>query len=186
MPEPNSPTEPTRMTETVRELQAIFDDQARFDEAVDQLKIHGFDRAELSIPDATPHAAGATPEGGARNPDTPVDRQQIRTLAGSTAGITAAMIGAGVTIATGGAAALAAGVAIAAGAVAGGATHAATAVGTDVEHTTRDADASRASLVLSVTVRDAGQERLASETLRKAGALRVETVNRTDATIPRT
>ena len=178
------PSVPTTLAADVHEIQAIFGEQDRFDEAMDRLRMAGFDRAALNVPAATPHAGAATPEAGAANPDTPIDRQQIRTLAGSTAGVTAAMIGAGVTVATGGAAALAAGIAVAAGALVGGATHAATAVGTSNETEARDAKADRGTLVLAVVVRDEAEAARATETLHACGALRVETVTRTGATVP--
>ena len=184
MSEDITPSAPTRLAGQAREIQAIFGDQARFDEAMDNLRMSGFDRAALSVPDATPHPAQATPEGAASNPDTPVDRQQLRTLAGSTAGVTAAMIGAGVTVATGGAAALAAGVAVAAGALVGGATHAATAAGTGTEAAVRDEKAERGTLVLAVLVRNDDEAARATETLHASGAIRVEPVSRTDATVP--
>lgn len=185
MVDDTAPAAQTSLGSSIREIQAVFDDQARLDDAIDRLRLAGFDRAELGLPAPTLHPSDATPEGSAANPDTPVDRQQVRTLAGSAAGITAAMIGAGVTIGTGGAAALAAGVAVAAGALAGGATHAATAAGTEVETATRAARANAGTLVLAVTVRDSSQEQLAADTLRAAGAVRVEPVSRADATVPR-
>ena len=185
MSEDITPSVPTTLAGQTREIQAIFADQARFDEAMDRLRMSGFDRAALSVPAATPHPADATPEAGADNSNTPIDRQQIRTLAGSTAGVTAAMIGAGVTVATGGAAALAAGVAIAAGALVGGATHAATAAGTATETDRRDDSAARGTLVLAVLVRDDTEAARATETLHACGAIRVEPVTRTDATVPK-
>ena len=184
MPSDTAPSVPTSLAGERREIQAVFDDQAKFDEALDQLRLAGFDRADLSIPTALPHPGEATPEQGAANPDTPIDRQQARTLAGSTAGVIAAMVGAGVVVGTGGAAAVAAGVAVAAGAAIGGATHAATAGGTGMAREARETAAGERTLVLAVTARDDAQAARATETLRASGAIRVEPVSRSDGTIP--
>ena len=174
----------TRM-DAVHEVQAIFPTRSSLDEALDALRMRGFDRHDLSLPDAAPRAAEATPEQGADTPTTETDRQQARVLGGSTAGVVAALGGAMVTVATGGAAAAAPGVAAAAGAVTGGVTHAALAAGGEAEKAEREAAAQSGELVLAVAVRDAERERVAVETLREVGATRIETVERQSGVVER-
>ena len=161
-----------------REVQAVFSTQASLDEAMDALRMRGFDRAELSLPAASPRRADATPEGGAANATTEIDRQQARTLGGSTAGVVAALGGAVITGATGGAAAVAVGVAAAAGLAAGGATHAALAGGGETIKADRDDAADKGELVLAVAVRSDERESVALEVLRQCGAIRAEAVRR--------
>ena len=48
--------------------------------AVEQLALSGFDRADLSLPDVVPPADRATPEAGAKPADTEEDARQARTL----------------------------------------------------------------------------------------------------------
>ena len=166
-----------------REVQAIFATQAQLDEAMDALRLRGFDRADLSLPTAAPRHADATPEAGAGNATTEIDRQQARTLGGSTAGVVAALGGAVITVATGGVAAAAIGVAAVAGLAAGGATHAALAGGGETVKADRDEAASKGELVLAVAVRDAEREAVALDVLRQSGATRAEAVERSASVI---
>ncbi len=178
------PTDATRQTlGATREVQAVFPNRAALDEAMDGLRLRGFDRADLSLPAATPGATEATPEQGAGNAMTETDRQQARTLGGSTAGVVAALGGAVITVATGGAALAAVGVAAAAGLAAGGATHAALAGGGEAVKADRDEAAEKGELVLSVATRDAEREAVAHDVLKSSGAVRTKTVERRAATI---
>ena len=49
-------------------------------DAVARLEMSGFDRADLSLPEAMPPAERATPEAGAKPVDTEEDARQTRTL----------------------------------------------------------------------------------------------------------
>ena len=86
----------------------------------------------------------------------------------------AALAAAGITIATGGAAAPAFGAALGAGAAAGGATYAVTRHLDDEEQQDRDAKAAGGQLLLSVRVLDAARRSEAEGILRDAGALEVQ------------
>ncbi len=166
---------PPRQTLAVaREVRAILPTQTALDEAMDALRLRGFDRADLSLPQAA--GAASTTQAGASNTTTEIDRQQARTLGGSTAGVVAALGGAVITVATGGAAAVAVGVAAAAGLAAGGATHAALAGGGEDIKTNRDSAADKGELVLAVAIRDPEREQAAHEVLAQAGATHIATV----------
>ncbi len=167
---------PPRQTLAVaREVRAVLPTQAALNEAMDALRLRGFDRADLSLPQAAAGASSIT-EAGASNTTTEIDRQQARTLGGSTAGVVAALGGAVITVATGGAAAVAVGIAAAAGLAAGGATHAALAGGGEDVKADRDIAADKGELVLAVAVRDLEREQAAHEVLAHAGATHIATV----------
>ena len=174
---------PRTNVDSAREVQAIFPTQAALDEAMDTLRLHGFDRHDLSLPHASPHPSEATPEQGAATPMTETDRQQARTLGGSTAGVVAALGGAAIVVATGGVALAAVGVAAVAGLATGGAAHAALAAGGEAQKADRDVAADRGELVLAVAVRDAEREKVAIAALLAAGATRTETVERQSSVI---
>jgi hypothetical protein len=180
---PEASSAPPSTLGVAREVQAIFATQDQLDEAMDALRLRGFDRADLSLPTAAPRHADATPELGAGNATTEIDRQQARTLGGSTAGVVAALGGAVLTVATGGVAAAAVGVAAVAGLAVGGATHAALAGGGETVKADRDEAADKGELVLAVAVRDAERESVALEVLRQSGASRAEAVERSAAVI---
>ena len=166
---------PPRQTLAIaREVRAVLPTRAALDEAMDALRLRGFDRADLSLPQTA--GASSTTPAGTSNTTTEIDRQQARTLGGSTAGVVAALGGAVITVATGGAAAVAVGVAAAAGLAAGGATHAALTGGGETVKDDRDAAADKGELVLAVAVRDPEREQAAHETLAHAGATQIATV----------
>jgi hypothetical protein len=73
----------------LHEVRATFDDPDAMQEAVARLEMSGFDRADLSLPEAVPPAERATPEAGARPVDTEEDARQTRTL--NTGGAAAAV-----------------------------------------------------------------------------------------------
>ncbi len=100
----------------ILEAQAVFPSDAALQEAISQLDVAGYDRADLSLPHVVTPAAQATPEQGAENPDSDEDNRQMRTLHASGAGSAAALLAAGVVIGSGGAAAPAVAAAVGAGA----------------------------------------------------------------------
>ena len=89
----------------LHEVRATFDDPDAMQEAVARLEMSGFDRADLSLPEAMPPAERATPEAGAKPVDTEEDARQTRTLHTGGAAAAVGMAAAGVVIASGGAAA---------------------------------------------------------------------------------
>ncbi len=172
-----------RINDTIQEVQGIFPNDASLQDAIGRLTRAGFDRAALSLPAARPSYEDATPSYGAENPNTEDDTRQSRTLQSSMAAAAGAMIGAGVTVATGGAAALAAAAALGLGAAAGGAAHAAHLVGDSAQSQGRDEAAAEGTLVLSAAAHTADSVEKAREGMQAAGALRVETVQRTAGAI---
>jgi hypothetical protein len=156
--------------DTVHEVRAIFASDAALQDAIDRLTRVGFDRADLSLPDAHPMMAQATPEQGAADPDTDEDNRQIRTMQTSMAGGTGALVAAGVVVMTGGAALPALAAAAVAGLGVGGLVSAANTAGVHAQHNARESAAGRGELVLSVRVSDEGDRARAEQAMREAGA----------------
>lgn len=150
-----------------------FDDSDRMTEAMDRLEMAGFARGDLSLPEASPPVERNTPEAGAKPPDKDDDAQVARTLHTSGVASVVALLAAGITVGTGGAAAPAFAAALGAGALAGGATFAATKVADDQEQQDRDAKAAAGELLLAVRTPDAVKRAEAEQILRAAGALEV-------------
>jgi hypothetical protein len=105
----------------LHEVRATFRDPEAMQNAVSQLEMSGFDRADLSLPEVLPPAERATPESGATEVDTEEDARQTRTLHTSGAAAVVGLAAAGIVVATGGAAAPAVAAAVAGGGLAGGA-----------------------------------------------------------------
>jgi hypothetical protein len=135
--------------------------------AIDTLELAGFDRADLNLP--APDEAATTPETRARPAATDEDARQVRTVHTSTGAAMAAMAGAGITLATGGAAAPAVVAALAAGGVVGGGIFAVSSMANHAEQSVRDAHADRGILVLSVRAPDPVRQQEAEAILRAAG-----------------
>ena len=109
----------------LHEVRATFDDPDAMQDAVARLEMSGFDRADLSLPEAMPPAERATPEAGAKAVDTEEDARQTRTLHTGGAAAAVGMAAAGVVIASGGAAAPAVAAAVVGAGAAGGIAYAA-------------------------------------------------------------
>lgn len=173
--------EAPRRAGTAFEVQGLYATDAAMQEAVAQLTLAGFDRAELSLPIAQLDPAHATAETSAEVPTTLIDVQQTRTMATSMAGTIGAFAAAGAIIATGGAAA----VAIAgAAAIGGGAAALVHTVGDGIaanEQHRLDDRAAAGELVLSVRTFTADKRDIAMRVLRDCGATRVGDVARTTA-----
>src|SRR5258707_3641917 len=104
--------------ETIREAVAAFDDPGALQAAVSDLQSHGFDRADISViapEDLEGHVAGRAGDVRDAEDDPGVERaavvsdtdvRQGRVLGTSLASVLAAFAAAGLTVATGGAAAL--------------------------------------------------------------------------------
>lgn len=168
---------------TVQEVQGIFSSDEALQDAIARLTQAGFDRADLSLPEARPASQTATPDQGASLPTTDTDVRQVRTMATSMAGTVGAFAAAGAVIATGGLAAVAIG---AAAAVGGGAALLANSVGNaadNVQHEGREQSAARGELVLSVRAIDAARQASAVDMMRASGATEVTALERTNADV---
>lgn len=154
----------------LHEVRGTFNSAEQMQAAIQQLSVSGFDRADLSVPEAAPPAARSTPESGALEADTEDDARQARTMHTSTAATMAALAAAGVTVATGGAAAPAVAAAVAAGAAVGGATYAVSSAANQQEQTELDTRAALGSLILAVRAPTATKRSTAEGILRGAGA----------------
>ena len=175
----SSPT----LNEAIQEVQGVFPSDAAMQDGVGRLTRSGFDRAAISLPDVSAHPADATPSAGAQNPDTEDDTRQSRTLQSSMAATAAGMIGAGVTIATGGAALVAAAAAAGLGVAAGGAVSAAHTAIDSSQSKQRDAAAAAGQLILTVSASDPDAVMKATMAMQAAGATEVKTVTRTGGTV---
>jgi hypothetical protein len=158
----------------LHEVRATFHDPGQMQAAVAQLELSGFDRADLSLPEATPSAAQDTPEAGAKPVDTEEDARQARTLHTSGAASLAGMAAAGVVIATGGAAAPAVAAAVAGAGLAGGLAYGLSSAANREEQVDREQRAATGGLILSVHTANAAKRAEAAEILRKAGGTSVE------------
>ena len=152
---------------------ALLPTSAVLNEAIKQLETAGFDRADLSLPEIDPPPERATPEAGAKEPDTGVEAQQSRLLHSGVGGAIGAMMAATATAATGGAAAAIAGAAIGGGLVVGGIAHVISRGASEEEQEDRDRKAAAGKLVLSVRAPTAERQARAAEVLRAVGATRL-------------
>jgi hypothetical protein len=171
------------INDTIQEVQGIFPNDAALQDAIGRLTRAGFDRAALSLPAANPAPAEATPAAGAANPNTEDDTRQSRTLHTSMAASVGAMVGAGVTVATGGAALAAAAAAVGLGALAGGGVSAAHMAADANQAEGRNAAASLGQLVLSAATPDEDAIQRARAAMQEAGASRVEAVARSSGSL---
>jgi outer membrane lipoprotein SlyB len=162
--------EPGPAIGTLQEVRGTFSNSEQMQEAIQQLSASGFDRADLAVPEAGAPITRSTPESGALPADTEDDARQARTLHTSTAAAIAALAGAGVTVATGGAAAPAVAAALAAGAAAGGATYAVSSAANNQEQAELDVRAATGRLILSVRAPTTAKRSVAAAILRGAGA----------------
>jgi hypothetical protein len=144
-------------------------------------EVQGVFPDDASLPRANPPAGEATPDMGANPLNTPVDKQQMRTLGASTAAAVGAIAAAGITVATGGIAAVAAGAALAAGAAAGGLTAVVTGASDRADTDQNNRTGAAGLLVLSARATDAAKQAAAESAMRAAGASRVEPVHRINA-----
>ena len=167
----------------IEEVQGLFPSNAALEDAIAALTGVGFDRADLSLPQASPPASQATPEQGAESVTTETDVRQARALGAGLAGAVGMAAAAGLTVATGGALAAAA----AAGLVGGvGAGALAETVGNAAATNSREAreDAARAgTLVLAVRIAAPERRARAEEAMRTAGATKIAAVRRTGAAV---
>jgi hypothetical protein len=166
------------LSATVHEVRGSFPSDSALQDAIARLTQAGFDRADLSVPHTLGEGTMATPEGGAENPNTDTDDQQVRTLHTSMAGSVAAITAAGIVMASGGAALPAVAAAAAAGLGTGALAHAASGAAGQIQHDSREAAAAEGRLLLTVRVRTEALRMTAETAMRQAGALDVDAVRR--------
>lgn len=171
------------LNEAIDEVQGIFPTDAALQQAIGKLTLSGFHRAALSLPYASPHPSQTTPEQGTAPLGTETDTRQMRTLLSSTAGASGALIAAGVTMATGGAAGVAIAAAAAGGLLAGGATSAASGAMSDAQKEGRDRAAADGKLVLAVHAPTPEAAAKAEAAMHATGATSVGRVRREGATV---
>jgi hypothetical protein len=171
------------LNDAINEVQGIFSTDAALQAAVGKLTLAGFDRAAISLPAASPHRDEATPEAGAADPITEDDARQVRTMGNSAAAAAGAMLGAGLTVATGGAAGVAMAAAVGLGAITGGAAVAATSAASKAGTNQRAASAAAGTLVLAVHTDGPADAAKGEAAMHEAGATRVERVRRTGGAI---
>lgn len=157
----------------LHEVRATFADADAMQNAVAQLEISGFDRADLSLAETYP-AGEVTPETGSKPVDTEADARQARTLHTSGAAAAVGLAAAGVVIATGGAAAPAVAAAVVGGGLAGGAVYAVSSAANEGEQQDRDLKAATGQLVLAVRTPTTAKRAEAETILRRAGAVDLE------------
>jgi hypothetical protein len=166
------------LTAAVQEVQAHFASDAALQDALSQLTLNGYDRADLSLPQEQRTQHVQTPNEGAENPVDHIDRTQLRTMGTSMAGYAGAVVAAGATLATGGAAAVAVAAAAAVGAGGAMVANAAGQAAERIDHEQRDERGRAGTLILAVRVTDAAQADAATAIMRQAGATQVNTINR--------
>ena len=161
----------------LHEVRARFRDPDAMERAIEQLEVSGFNRADLSLPEAQPPLTRATPEYGAKAPSDDTDARQARTLHTSGAAAAVGMAAAGVVIATGGAAAPAVAAALMGGGLAGGAAYAISSVANRSEQEDRERKAATGTLILSVHAVSQEMRGEAAAILQAAGGTDVEVVD---------
>ncbi len=154
----------------LHEVRGVFSSSEQMQEAIQRLSASGFNRADLSVPEVHPPMSRSTPESGAMEADTEDDARQARTLHTSTAAAIAALAGAGITVATGGAAAPAVAAAVVAGTAAGGAIYAVSSAANDQEQAELDVRASMGRLILAVRASTEDKRAEAEAIMRDSGA----------------
>jgi hypothetical protein len=154
-------------TGDVQAVRGVFQSNAALAKAVRSLGEAGFDRSRLTVPITSTAGTSDPPELSGEQAKTEDDGRQLRTLRTSTVAAAAAMAGAAAVVATGGAAAAAMAMAAGAGLVAGGGMYAANNAADIVA-------ADESGLTLVVATSNAQELSLAQQTLRDAGAQRVD------------
>ncbi len=163
---------------SVAEVQGVFPNDDTMQDALSQLTLAGYDRADLSLPEEQHSAGATTPNEGADNPTDDVDKAQLRTMGTSMAGYAGAVAVAGAVIATGGAALLAVGGAAAVGVGTAAAANAAGQAADQVTVDERNRRGAAGTLILAVRTTTEAQARQVTELMQAAGATRINPVER--------
>ncbi len=165
---------------SVAEVQGVFPNDDTMQDALSQLTLAGYDRADFSLPEEQASTAASTPNESAENPTDDVDKAQLRTLGTGMAGYAGAVAVAGAVLATGGAALLAVGGAAVVGA---GTAAAANAVGQAADQSAiaeRNRRGANGTLMLAVRTRTPAQAQQVMDLMQKMGATKVNPVTRSD------
>ncbi len=165
---------------TVLEVQGLFPDDATMQDALSQLTLAGYDRADFSLPEDQPNKAASTPNEGAAPPTDDADKRQLRTMGSSMAGYAGAVAVAGATLATGGAAGLAVAAAAAVGIGTGAAANAAGQAADAAQVEERNRRGREGTLILAVRTTTSDQVNQVKTLMQQAGASRTEAVERAD------
>ena len=168
------------LANTVAEVQGVFPNDDTMQDALSQLKLAGYDRADFSLPE---EQRPNTPTEGAENPTDSTDKAQLRTLGTSMAGYAGAVAVAGAVIATGGAAALAVGGAAAMGA---GTAALAEITGQAADRATvaeRNRRGAAGTLILAVRTTTQAQADQVIGIMQQAGATKATPINRGEGTL---
>jgi hypothetical protein len=160
----------------IDEVRGVFPSDAALQDAIGRLTQAGFDRADLSLPEAD-----AARDAGSANPNTDVDSRQLRTMGTGMAASAGALAAAGAVVASGGLAAPVVAAAIAGGVGAGAASHAVQRDADQAQHEQREEAADEGALVLAVHLRDPHLRPVAERAMEEAGATRLVAVVRTGA-----
>jgi len=151
------------------EVLARFRSTDALDHAIQTLKISGFDRGDLGLPEVNPPVERATPEAGSAAAETGTGAQQSRVFHSAVAAAIAAMIGALIAAAKGGGIAAIAGAAIGAAIVVGIIAELIVRAFGNATQRRRDRSAAQGKLVLAVRTGSAERRERASVVLREAG-----------------
>ena len=165
---------------TVHEVQGVFPDDATMQDALSQLTLAGYDRADFSLPEEQAANEPPTPNESAEPATDDADKRQLRTMGSSMAGYAGAVAAAGATLATGGAAGLAIAAAVAVGAGTGVAANAAGQAADAVQVEGRNQRGREGRLILAVRTTTPDQVKQVTGLMQQAGATKTEPVTRAD------
>jgi hypothetical protein len=158
----------------LHEVRATFTDPEAMQDAVSRLESAGFDRADLSLPEAAPPLERATPEAGAKPADTESDARQARTLHVSGAASAMALAAAAAVIGTGGSVLWAVAAEVVGAAIVGGIAYLLSSAANRNEQMDRERKAVTGTLILSVRAPTSGKRSEAEMILHACGGGRVE------------
>lgn len=180
MSETNGEKTGPRHEEAVHEVQGVFPDDATMQDALSQLTLAGYDRADFSLPEEQDANGVATPNESAEPATDDADKRQLRTMGTSMAGYAGAVAVAGATLATGGAAGLAVAAAAAVGIGTGAATNAAGQAADNAQVEARNQRGREGRLILAVRTTTPEQASQVASLMQQAGASKTEAVTRAD------
>ena len=164
----------------VREVQGVFPDDATMQEALSQLTLVGYDRADFSLPEDQPAGEVVTPNEDAASPTDDADKRQLRTMGTSMAGYAGAVAVAGATLATGGAVGLAVAAAAAVGLGTGVAANSAGQAADAAQVEERNRLGREGRLILAVRTTTPDQVKQVKSLMQQAGASKAEAIERAD------
>jgi len=168
------------LASTIHEVQGVFADDSTMQDALSELTLAGYDRADFSLPEDQPAGDVVTPNESAEAATDDADKRQLRTMGTSMAGYAGAVAVAGATLATGGAAGVAIAAAIAVGAGTAATANAAGQAADNAQIEGRNQRGRDGKLVLAVRTSTPDQANQVMVLMRQAGAVRVDPVARAD------